>query len=103
WCERPRVPGLRHAPPGRRVLLPALEQDRLSRPGRDRPDRAAGLLGWGGIAIATLVLRLQAPRRTFALDMSDEEREIMGGDAAHRPLTGFVRPGSSTQPSPRSA
>ncbi len=27
--------------------------------------------------------RLQAPRPTFALDMTDEEREIMGRHAAH--------------------
>jgi uncharacterized protein len=31
----------------------------------------------------TFVLRLQAPRPDFALDMSDEEREIMGRHAAH--------------------
>jgi uncharacterized protein len=29
------------------------------------------------------VFRLRAPRPTFALDMSDEEREIMGRHAAH--------------------
>ncbi|HLX87184.1 MAG TPA: YciI family protein [Acidimicrobiales bacterium] len=35
----------------------------------------------------TYVFRLQAPRPTFALDMSDAEREIMGRHAAHwRPL-----------------
>jgi uncharacterized protein YciI len=33
--------------------------------------------------VATFVFRLQAPRPTFALDMSDEEREIMGRHAAH--------------------
>lgn len=33
--------------------------------------------------MATFVFRLQAPRPTFALDMSDEEREIMGRHAAH--------------------
>jgi uncharacterized protein len=33
------------------------------------------------------VFRLISPRPTFALDMSDEEREIMGRHAAHwRPL-----------------
>lgn len=37
--------------------------------------------------MATFVFRLQAPRPTFALDMSDEEREIMGRHAAYwRPL-----------------
>ncbi|HZP30569.1 MAG TPA: YciI family protein [Acidimicrobiia bacterium] len=33
--------------------------------------------------MATFVLRLKAPRPNFALDMSDEEREIMGRHAAH--------------------
>jgi uncharacterized protein YciI len=33
--------------------------------------------------MATFVFRLKAPRPTFALDMSDEEREIMGRHAAH--------------------
>ena len=33
--------------------------------------------------MSTFVFRLQAPRLTFALDMSDEEREIMGRHAAH--------------------
>ena len=33
--------------------------------------------------MATFVFRLQAPRPTFGLDMSDEEREIMGRHAAH--------------------
>jgi uncharacterized protein YciI len=31
----------------------------------------------------TFVFRLKAPRPTFALDMTDEEREIMGRHAAH--------------------
>jgi uncharacterized protein YciI len=31
----------------------------------------------------TFVLTLRAPRPTFALDMSDDEREIMGRHAAH--------------------
>jgi uncharacterized protein len=31
----------------------------------------------------TFVFRLKAPRPTFALDMSDEERKIMGRHAAH--------------------
>jgi uncharacterized protein YciI len=31
----------------------------------------------------TCVLRLKAPRPSFALDMSDEEREIMGRHAAY--------------------
>jgi uncharacterized protein YciI len=34
-------------------------------------------------AMPTFVFRLKAPRPTFALDMSDEEREIMGRHAAH--------------------
>jgi uncharacterized protein YciI len=37
--------------------------------------------------MATFVFRLLAPRPTFALDMTDAEREIMGRHAAHwRPL-----------------
>jgi uncharacterized protein len=37
--------------------------------------------------MATFVFRLQAPRPTFALDMSDEEREIMGRHASYwKPL-----------------
>ena len=33
--------------------------------------------------MSTSVFRLIAPRPNFALDMSDEEREIMGRHAAH--------------------
>lgn len=33
--------------------------------------------------MTTYVFRLQAPRPTFALDMTDDEREIMGAHAAH--------------------
>jgi uncharacterized protein len=33
--------------------------------------------------MATFVFRLIAPRPTFALDMSDEEQEVMGRHAAH--------------------
>jgi uncharacterized protein YciI len=33
--------------------------------------------------MSTFVIRLIAPRPTFALDMSDEERAIMGRHAAH--------------------
>ena len=33
--------------------------------------------------MATFVFRLESPRPTFALDMSDEEREIMGRHAAY--------------------
>ena len=33
--------------------------------------------------MATFVFRLQAPRPTFALDMTDEEREVMGRHAAY--------------------
>jgi uncharacterized protein YciI len=33
--------------------------------------------------MSTFVFRLKAPRPTFALDMTDEEREIMGRHAAH--------------------
>jgi len=33
--------------------------------------------------MSTFVFRLIAPRPTFALDMSDEEREIMGRHAAY--------------------
>jgi uncharacterized protein YciI len=37
--------------------------------------------------MGTFVFRLQAPRPTFALDMTDEEREIMSRHAAYwRPL-----------------
>jgi uncharacterized protein len=33
--------------------------------------------------MTTFVFRLKAPRPNFALDMSDEEREVMGRHAAH--------------------
>ena len=33
--------------------------------------------------MSTFVFRLRAPRPTFAQDMTDEEREIMGRHAAH--------------------
>ena len=33
--------------------------------------------------MATFVFRLKAPRPNFALDMTDDEREIMGRHAAH--------------------
>jgi uncharacterized protein YciI len=33
--------------------------------------------------MTTFVFRLEAPRPTFALDMTDEEREIMGRHAAY--------------------
>jgi uncharacterized protein len=33
--------------------------------------------------MSTFVFRLKAPRPTFALDMSDAEREVMGRHAAH--------------------
>ena len=33
--------------------------------------------------MSTFVLKLNAPRPTFALDMTDEEREIMGRHAAY--------------------
>lgn len=33
--------------------------------------------------MTTFVFRLKAPRPNFALDMTDEEREIMGRHAAH--------------------
>jgi uncharacterized protein len=33
--------------------------------------------------MTTFVFRLKAPRPNFALDMNDEEREIMGRHAAH--------------------
>jgi len=33
--------------------------------------------------MTAFVLRLIAPRPTFALDMTDEEREVMGRHAAH--------------------
>ena len=33
--------------------------------------------------MSTFVFRLKAPRPTFALDMTDAEREIMGRHAAH--------------------
>jgi uncharacterized protein len=31
----------------------------------------------------TFIVRLEAPRPSFALDMTDEERDIMGRHAAH--------------------
>ena len=33
--------------------------------------------------MTTFVFRLEAPRPTFALDMTDEEREVMGRHAAY--------------------
>jgi uncharacterized protein len=33
--------------------------------------------------VTTFVLRLEGPRPTFALDMTDEEREVMARHAAH--------------------
>ena len=33
--------------------------------------------------MTTFVFRLKAPRPTFALDMTDEEREVMGRHAAY--------------------
>jgi uncharacterized protein YciI len=33
--------------------------------------------------VTTFVFRLKAPRPNFALDMSDEERDVMGRHAAH--------------------
>ena len=33
--------------------------------------------------MTTFVLRLTVPRSTFALDMTDDDREIMGRHAAH--------------------
>jgi uncharacterized protein len=33
--------------------------------------------------VGTFVIRLEAPRPTFALDMTEEEREIMGRHGAH--------------------
>jgi uncharacterized protein YciI len=33
--------------------------------------------------MSTFVLRLKAPRPSFALDMSDEERAVMGAHAQH--------------------
>ena len=46
---------------------------------RGRPDTTAHRLH----LISTFVFRLKAPRPTFALDMTDEEREIMGRHAGH--------------------
>jgi uncharacterized protein YciI len=42
--------------------------------------------------MATFVFRLQAPRPNFALDMTDDERELMARHAAHwQPLIDAVR------------
>jgi uncharacterized protein len=38
---------------------------------------------WHPWLVSTFVFRLKAPRPTFALDMSDEEREIMARHAEH--------------------
>lgn len=38
---------------------------------------------WHPCLMSTFVFRLKAPRPTFALDMSDEEREIMARHADH--------------------
>jgi hypothetical protein len=45
--------------------------------------------------MSTFVFRLNAPRPTFALDMNDEEREIMARRAASKPGTG---PASASNP-----
>jgi uncharacterized protein YciI len=46
-----------------------------------------GLTAARTAATSTFVFRLIAPRPTFALDMTDDERAIMGRHAAHwRPL-----------------
>ena len=56
---------------------------------RPAPSVAAcrGARPWSGIwhcwLMTTFVFRLKAPRPTFALDMSDEEREIMARHAEH--------------------
>jgi uncharacterized protein YciI len=62
---------------------------RRAQPGPDGPTAGSST----AITIATLpdmatfVFRLKAPRPTFALDMTDEEREIMASHAAYwRPL-----------------
>ena len=41
--------------------------------------------------MSTFVFRLKAPRPNFALDMSDDEREIMGRHAAH--WQGYIESG----------
>jgi uncharacterized protein len=38
---------------------------------------------WNASPMATFVFRLKAPRPTFAVDMTDEEREIMDRHAAY--------------------
>ena len=38
---------------------------------------------WHSGLMSTFIFRLRAPRPTFALDMSDEEREIMARHAEH--------------------
>lgn len=49
-----------------------------------RPASSADVRGVRQSAfVATFVLRLAGPRPTFALDMSDDERELMGRHAAH--------------------
>ena len=49
---------------------------------RDEPSwRPAVVRKWHSGLMSTFVFRLKAPRPTFALDMSDEEREIMARHA----------------------
>ncbi len=59
--RRPRAAGLRHAQAGRRLLLPALEQDLLAGRRRRRPHRARRLLGRRGALGASGVPRGQEP------------------------------------------
>lgn len=41
----------------------------------------------GRMSMSTFVFKLEAPRPTFAFDLTDEEREVMDRHAAHwRPL-----------------
>src|SRR5207253_5193538 len=50
----------------------------------EQPSGAALTGGiWDPWLMTTFVFRLKAPRPTFALDMNDEEREIMARHAAH--------------------
>jgi uncharacterized protein len=49
--------------------------------GDDPPLGDDQALAWRGLP--AFVFRLESPRPDFALDMTDEEREIMGRHAAH--------------------
>jgi uncharacterized protein len=63
------------------ALVHVLSRGHGSRCQRRRPDTTLGVAQ--SDCVSTFVFRLIAPRPNFALDMSDEEREVMRRHAAH--------------------